>query len=345
MKVVSAHAKEIALNYANVLKEIGRGPNGSQTLSQDDAQQLMGAMLDGGVPDLEFGALLIALRMKGESLEELLGFHYAVDRRLYKIAAPSAGPRPVVIPSYNSARQHPNLTPLIALWLRQFGVPVIVHGEMEGHGGVATVQVLRELGILPCTTLAQAEARLVNDRFAFVPTSVFSPGLAAQLSARNRLGVRNSAHTLVKLIDPFEDTGDGSDVGLRMIGVSHPEYHALITEFLAATGGNALMLHGTEGEPYANPRRRPELLLFEDGAPRVLFGAESGPIKSLPALPDTCDAASTAAWIKRVLAREAPAPLPLVNQLACCLYACGYSQDLNQAKAIAAVETGSLAAA
>jgi anthranilate phosphoribosyltransferase len=172
-----------------------------------------------------------------------------------------------------------------------------------------------------------------------VPTSVFSPGLAAQLSARNRLGVRNSAHTLVKLIDPF------GGVGLRMISVSHPEYHALLSEFLAATGANALLLRGTEGEPYANPMRRPELLYFEDGAPRVLFEAESGPIKSLPALPDTCDAASTAAWIKRVLAREAPAPLPLVNQLACCLYASGYSQDFNQAKAIAAVETGSLAAA
>ena len=329
------------MNYAAYLKEIGRGPDGSRPLSQEDARQLMGAMLDGGVPDLEFGALLIALRMKGETLDELLGFEQAVNARLYKLAAPSAGPRPVVIPSYNGARHHPNLTPLIALWLRQFGVPVLVHGEMEGHGRVTSMQVLRALDILPCTTLAQVETRLANERLAYVPTSVFSPGLAAQLSARNRLGVRNSAHTLVKLIDPFE----GEDTNLRLISFSHPEEQVLLADFLAATGGNALLMRGTEGEPYANPMRRPELVFFEDGAPRVLFEAESGPIKSLPALPDTCDAASTAAWIKRVLAREAPAPLPLVNQLACCLYASGYSQDFNQAKAIAAVEIGSLAAA
>ena len=75
------------------------------------------------------------------------------------------------------------------------------------------------------------------------------------------------------------------------------------------------------------------------------FEAEFGPIKNLSALPNTCDAASTARWITRVIAREAQAPLPLVNQLACCLYASGYSQDFNQAKAIAAVETGSLVAA
>ena len=327
------------MSFVHYLKEIGRGPNGSRPLDQDDAQQLMSAMLDGGVPDLEFGALLIAMRMKGESLDELLGFYQAVDKRLYHLVPPSAGPRPVVIPTYNGARRHPNLTPLLALWLRQFGVPVLLHGEMEGHGRVATVHVLRELDILPCTTLAQAETRLMNERIAFVPTSVFSPGLATMLSARNRLGVRNSAHTLVKLIDPF----DG--LGLRLISVSHPEYHKLLSEFLIATGFDALLMRGTEGEPYANPKRRPELLLFHGGEPQVLFEAESGPIKSLPAIPDTCDAGSTARWIKRVLAREAPTPLPLVNQIACCLYASGYAQDFNQAKAIAAVETGSLAAA
>lgn len=327
------------MSFSHYLKEIGRGPNGSRPLSQDDAQQLMSAMLDSGVPDLEFGALLIAMRMKGESLDELMGFYQALDARLYHIEAPNCGARPVVIPTYNGARRQPNLTPLIALWLKQFGVPALLHGEMEGHGRVATMHVLRELDILPCTTLAQAEARLANDRIAFVPTSIFSPGLAAMLSVRNRLGVRNSAHTLVKLIDPF----DG--LGLRLVSVSHPEYHALLSAFFTATGFDALLMRGTEGEPYANPKRRPELLFFDGGEQRVLFEAESGPIKSLPAIPDTCDAVTTAHWIKRIVAREVPAPLPLVNQLACCLYASGYSPDFNQAKAIAAVETGSLAAA
>jgi len=75
----------------------------------------------------------------------------------------------VVIPTYNGARRQANLTPLIALWLKQFGVPVLLHGELEGHGRVATVHVMRELDILPCATLAQAETRLANDRIAYVP--------------------------------------------------------------------------------------------------------------------------------------------------------------------------------
>jgi anthranilate phosphoribosyltransferase len=327
------------MGFANYLKEIGRGAQGARPLSEADAHQLMSAMLDGGVPDLELGALLMALRMKGETLDELLGFHEAMDERLNRIPLVGSSPRPIVIPTYNGARRQANLTPLIALWLKQFGIPVLLHGTLEGHGRVATAYILRELGMLPCTTVSQASMQLATDRIAFVPTNVLSPGLTALLNVRSRLGVRNTAHTLAKLIDPFEGRG------LRMISVSHPDYLKLISDFLMATGADALLMRGTEGEPYANPKRRPEIVHFRDGQQELLFEAETGPIASLPTIPDSADAVTTAAWIKRVLARELFAPQPLVNQLACCLFASGYTQDFNQAKAIAAVETGSLAAA
>jgi anthranilate phosphoribosyltransferase len=327
------------MNLAGYLKEIGRGAHGSRSLSEDDAYHLMSAMLDGGVPDLELGGILVALRMKGESLEELLGFNKAVVERTYRIPYSGSGPRPVVIPTYNGARRQPNLTPLIALWLKQFGIPVLLHGSLEGHGRVATAYILREFGVVPATTVSQAAAHLASDRLAFVPTNVLSPGLTSLLNARSRLGVRNTGHTLVKLLDPF------GGAGMRVISVSHPDYLKLISDFLLATGEDALLMRGTEGEPYANPKRRPELLHFCDGEATVLFEAETGPIGNLPTLPEASDAATTAQWIKRVLAREIFAPQPLVNQLACCLYASGYTQDFNQAKAIAAVETGSLAAA
>lgn len=59
-------------------------------------------------------------------------------------------------------------------------------------------------------------------------------------------------------------------------------------------------------------------------------------------LPATIDAAATAAWIRQAMAGQVPIPHPLVNQLACCLFASGYTDDMNQAKAIAAVEAGGL---
>jgi len=223
--------------------------------------------------------------------------------------------------------------------LQRFGVPVLIHGSLTGDGRIATAYILRDLGIMPCASLAQAQEALDNGGVAFVPTAVLAPGLSNLLSLRARLGVRSSAHSLAKLIDPFESES------LRIVSVSHPPYLEMMREFMLATGAHGLLLRSTEGEPFANPKRRPRIEYFRDASAQVLFEAEVGPVKSVPTLPPAIDAATTAAWIKGALAGKSPVPLPIVNQLACCLYGCGYTTDLNQAKAIVAVGTGSLAAA
>ena len=327
------------MSFANYIKEIGRGAESSNELSEHDAHQLFGAMLDGGVPELELGAILLALRMKSESLSELLGFHSALSDRLFRLSAPESKAKPVVLASYGGAREQPNLLPLLALLLHRFGVPVLIHGVLNGNGRVASAYIMRELGVMPSANLAHAQEALERDGLAFVPTAVLSPGLANVLSLRARLGVRTSAQVMAKLIDPFE--GDS----LRVVGASHPPYLAKMREFLLATGARAMLLRSTEGESFADPGRRPRIEYFENGVSQLLFEAETAPLKVVPALPAEVGAEATATWIKGVLAGEVPVPLPLVNQLACCLYAAGYTSDLNQAKAIVAVETGSLAAA
>lgn len=327
------------MSFAHYVKEIGGGAAGGGDLSEHDAYQVFSAMLDGGVPELELGAILLGLRLKSESLPELLGFDRALNARLFRLRAPAGNAKPVILPSYGGARDQPNLLPLLALLLQRFSVPVLVHGTLNGNGRVASAYILRELGIMPCANLGQTQDALDSGGVAFVPTAVLAPGLADLLSLRGRLGVRSSAHVMAKLIDPFEDGG------LRVVSASHPPYIEKIREFLLATGAHALALHSTEGEPFADPRRRPQIEYFNDGELQVLFQAETAPPKSMPALPAGIDAATTAAWIKGALAGEAPVPLPLVNQLACCLFAAGYTHDMNQSKAIVAVETGSLAVA
>jgi anthranilate phosphoribosyltransferase len=324
------------VNFAQYIKEIGRGASGSRDLSEDDAHHLFGALLDGGVPELELGAILLSLRNKTEGVSELLGFHRAVAERVLHLRLPGGDARPVVIPTYNGARHQPNLLPLLVLLLKRLGVPVLVHGCLDGNGRVASAYILRELGILPCVTAGQAQKALESEGVAFVPTAVLSPGLATLLSLRGRLGVRNSAHTMVKLIDPF------AGESLRLCSVSHPAYLEKLAAFLQQSGARALLMRGTEGEAFANPKRRPQIVHYDQGATQVLFEAELGPIRSLPGLPETIEPGPTAAWIRRVMAGELPLPHPLANQLACCLFACGYTQDMHQAKAIAAVEAGSL---
>ncbi len=319
------------MSFARYIKEIGRGENGAGNLSEQDAYQLFGALLDGGVPELELGAILLALRVKSEALSELLGFYCALDERLSRLRAPAGRAKPVVLPSYNGAREQPNLLPLLVLLLQRFGVPVLVHGALNGSGCIASVYVFRELGVMPCATLAQAQDALDASGVAFVPTAVLAPGLAAALSLRGRLGVRSIAHIVAKLIDPF------SGESLRIVSAGHPSSLATLRAVLVATGANALLLRSTEGEPFADPKCRPQLEHACDGAVQVLFEAEAGPLKNNPLQPAGIDAVSTAAWIRSALAGAVPVPLPIVNQLACCLFASGYASDMNQAKAIVAV--------
>ena len=137
------------MNYAHYIRELGRGREGTRDLSLDEARQLYGAMLDGGVPELELGAIAIALRVKGESIDEMLGFLGALNERHYGLQCPPGRLRPVVIPSYNGARKGVNLTPLLALLLKRYGIPVLVHGLIEGYGRVTSAQIFREFGLMP----------------------------------------------------------------------------------------------------------------------------------------------------------------------------------------------------
>ncbi|HXE37168.1 MAG TPA: DNA-binding protein YbiB [Azonexus sp.] len=324
------------MSYAQFIKEIGRGAEGARDLPLDDARQLYAAMLDGGVPDLELGAIILGLRVKGESLDEMLGFLSAVDERTNRLDMPHGRVRPVILPSYNGARKEANLTPLLALLLQRFGVPVLVHGLLEGFGRVTTGLIFRELGIMPVTSSTQAQITLEEKGLAFLPLTALCPGIHNLLGLRSRLGVRNSAHSLVKLINPFD--GDA----VLIAPATHPEFIELMRNLLLNRGQRGLLLRGTEGEPFANPKRRPRLEYVHDGVVDALFEAEHESLRALPNLPEANDAASTAKWIRRILDKQLPLPKPIANQLACCLYASGYAEDFNQAKAIVAVEATGL---
>jgi anthranilate phosphoribosyltransferase len=221
--------------------------------------------------------------------------------------------------------------------LQRFGVPVVVHGLLEGYGRVTSGHIFRELGILPCASASGAQQAIDEKGLAFVPLSAIASGLSDLLSKRAILGVRNSAHSLVKMLDPFRGQG------LILAAATHPAYMDMMREVFGQMGSHALLFRATEGEPFANPKRRPCIEHLHDGACEVLFEAEHDSLKSLPHLPEDAEAKTTAEWMRAVLEGHSPLPQPIANQLACCLYASGYADDFNQAKAIVAVEGNGLA--
>lgn len=321
------------MSYATLIRQIEAG----EGLGYVDARALGAALLDGGVPELETAAFLVAFNQHDPGVDAWLGLHAALAERLPVFTVPPGPFRAVVLPTYFGVRTHPHLTPLLALLLRSFGVPVLIHGVLEGGGGTAAAYVLRELGIMPCTHTAQVDTRLREDGIAFAPVALLSPGLASLLALRSRVGVDAWVTRLAVLADV------GGERSVRVTPVAADAAMLPVKAVLEALGGHAVLLQGCEGEAFADPQQRPDMVLIRDGVSEVVYEAQ--PVLSPPGGLPALDARATGAWVRRVIADHLPLPLPLRNQLAVCLYAAGYTDDLNQARAITALNGFGRAAA
>ncbi|HEY1610768.1 MAG TPA: DNA-binding protein YbiB [Paraburkholderia sp.] len=299
---------------ARFIKEIGRGPHGARALSPDDTRSLYTAMLDGRVADLELGAVLLAYRLKGESADELAAMLAAVHASFEPLCVPDGAHRAVSIPSYNGARKQPNLVPLLALLLAREGVPVLVHGVRNDPGRVTSAEIFDALNLPVAGDRDEIGAQLGRSRVAFAPIDLLAPKLARLLALRRRMGVRNSTHTLVKLLQPF------AQPGLRLVNYTHPPYRdslsALFAAHADAASGGALLARGTEGEAVADTRRQVQVDWLHDGVCETLVEpVHSSPDAPEVELPEGRDASTTAAWIHAVLRGDAPVPPAIERQV------------------------------
>ncbi|MBD3894083.1 DNA-binding protein YbiB [Hydrogenophaga sp.] len=292
------------MGISQYIKEIGRGKDGARSLSREHATDLLGQVLDGRVTDLEIGGFCLAMRIKGETPPEMAGFLDATHARLQRV--PHNGLTTVVLPSYNGARKLPVLTPLLALLLARGGAAVLVHGSATEDRRITSAEVFAALGQAAQTSVPQLQA----GQCAYLPTELLSPGLKRLLDVRRAVGLRNPAHSLVKLMNPCE--GAALVVG----SYTHPEYALSMAQTFALVGAHALLLRGTEGEPVADARRTPQMDAFRDGERILLQPAQAGSLASLPELPREVDAASTAAYIRDVLDDRKPVPAPIALQVA-----------------------------
>ena len=297
------------MGIAHYIKEIGRGHEGARPLGIDAAADLMGQVLDGQVTDLEVGAFALAMRIKGETVDELLGFAQATQARCMALHSD----RPViVIPSYNGARRLPNLTPLLALRLAQEGARVLVHGPRHDPTRVSTADIFQALALPPAEDAATVQERWQRREPAFIATDTLSPALQRLLDVRWVVGLRNSGHTVAKLLQPVVDAP-----ALRLASHTHPEFGILMADLAQRSAADLMLLRGTEGEPVADPRRCPKIDTWLGGQWQADLSCpvQEGVLAELPLLPRQIDAATVAVYIQGVLAGEKPGPAPLDRQV------------------------------
>jgi len=293
-----SHMDETSL--AQFIKEIGRGAKSAGNLSRNDARSLFSAMLGGLVPDLQLGAILIALRVKGESLEELAGFLAAAEASYNHLPMPSVG-TPVVIPTYNGARHLPNLVPLLALLLARAGM-------RPDQPLVLTVSRIAPQKDLP--TLVQA-ARLSRVPATWVVVGDGDERLRARLEQEaDGIRQREGEGPVVRFVGARTDVGDWLRAADAFVLTSRWEARALVVQEAMAAGlpvvvtrtgglpdlvGDAGCLVAV-GDPSAVAAQVD--LLLADPENRARRGAEARARAATWATPD----AETRRWVDRYAA-------------------------------------------
>ena len=287
------------MNFTPIIKEVGRGARGARGLDAATARAAFAALLAGEVSDVQLGAWWLAMRVKGETPEELAAFVEAMQATL---AFRVASSQPVVVlPCYNGARQLPNLTPLLAWALVQRGVRVLLHGVKHDSTRVTTYELFEALKLPITVTAVATETALAARGLAYAPLDALHPALAALIGNRWRIGVRSTPHTVTKLLQPL----NGAAVAVRVIALTHGDYIERMGAHIALQAeAKAVVFRGCEGEPVLHPKRAVPVQIFQNST--VVM--REWPGVATHDLPDTCTIAATVAYIESVIQGERALP-------------------------------------
>ncbi len=232
--------------FAEYVRILGKGKNGSRPLTEEEACQAMTMILNDDVEPVQLGAFLMLMRVKEESPPELAGFIRATRDW---IGIPADAPKvDLDWSSYAGKRRQLPWFLLSTLLLAENGTTVFMHGA-SGHtnGRIYTRDVLDELGIAPCRSINEACERMKADNFAYLDIEYLCPRLYEIIELRPLLGLRSPVHTLARSINPF-------NAPYVMQGIFHPGYRPVHQEAAQLLReANVAVIKGEGGEIERDP--------------------------------------------------------------------------------------------
>lgn len=205
-------------------------------LGMDEARGAMGAVMDGEATSAQLAALLVALRMRGETVEELAGFAAAMRERVLRVQAP-----PGAIDTCGTGGDKSgtiNISTAAALVAAAAGVPVAKHGNRAITSAAGSADVLEALGIRTDLGPDEAAEALRTYGFAFLFAPGYHPAMKHAGPTRREIGVRTAFNFLGPLTNPAGATR-------QVVGVGDPAAAPKIAEVLRMLGAErAIVVHG-----------------------------------------------------------------------------------------------------
>ncbi len=207
-----------------------------RTLSIDEARAAMGAVMDGEATPAQLAALLVALRMRGETVEELAGFASSMRERVLRVDAPPGAVD--VVGTGGDGSGTFNISTTSALVVASAGVPVAKHGNRAITSRSGSADVIEALGIRLDHDAASAAASLRDHGFVFLFAPGFHPAMKHAGPTRREIGVRTAFNLLGPLTNP-------AGASRAVIGVADPAAAPRIAEVARLLGTErTLVVHG-----------------------------------------------------------------------------------------------------
>jgi len=317
------------------LLRLMRGEN----LTRGEAARLLDALLDAEATDAQIGAALVALAVKGETVEELAGLASAMRSRAVRIRCghecfiDTAG-------TGSSPAKTFNVSTAAAFVIAGAGLPVAKHGSRAATSRSGSADVLGALGVNVANSPAASEACLNDLGICFMFAPLYHGATARVAGVRRELGV----HTTFNLLGPLTNPAGAPR---QIIGVWHEALVEPVARALGALGTErAWVVHGQDGLDEVTLDGATKVAEAGEGPVRVFavepadFGLRPLPLEGLRG----GDAEANARIVREILSgerRDAGRDLVVANAAAA-LHVGGLAEDLKEAARLAeeSIDTG-----
>jgi len=226
-------------------------------LSESEMAGCMKEIMEGRATGAQIGALLAALRMKGETVEEITGATKIMREKAITIKAPEG-----VLDTCGTGgdMSHTfNISTTTAIVVAACGVPVAKHGNRSVSSQSGSADVLEALGIIIDLPPEKVEECLFETGFGFLFAPLFHPAMKYAIVPRREMGIRTIFNILGPLTNP-------AGAKRQLLGV----FADRLTETLAMVLGNlgavdAMVIHGKDGLDEISISDETRVSRFSDG--------------------------------------------------------------------------------
>jgi anthranilate phosphoribosyltransferase len=223
-----------------IRESIGKLVEG-RSLSFEEAREAMAEIMSGGATDTQVGAFLTALRMKGETIDEISAFALTMREYCHRINPKVRGRLVDTCGTGGDKVDTFNVSTTAAFVVSGAGVSIAKHGNRSVTSSCGSADVLQGLGLNLAMEPMDVEKSIEKVGVGFMFAPAFHPAMKNAIGPRRELGVRTVFNVLGPLTNP-------AGASAQLLGVYHPSLTQPLAESLGRLESEeVIVVHGLDG--------------------------------------------------------------------------------------------------